>query len=63
MTSAGFAVKVAVTVVFAVMLNAQTVLVLPAQAPAQLVKDEFALGTAVRVMEVLVLNEVPDGVC
>lgn len=57
------AVKVAVTVVFAVMLNVQTVLLLPAQAPDQLVKDEFVLGTAVRVMDVLALNEVPDGVC
>ena len=63
MTSAGFAVKVAVTLVFAVILNAQIALVLLAQAPAQLVKDEFVLGTAVRVMDVLALNKVPGGVC
>lgn len=63
MTSAGFAAKVAVTVVFAAMLNVQTIFVLPVQAPDQLVKDEFALGRAVRVMDVFALNKAPDGVC
>jgi hypothetical protein len=61
--TAGFAVNVAVTLVFAVSMNVHTVLVLPAQGPAQLVNVALALGTAVRVMEVPEAKLVPDGVC
>ena len=59
----GFAVNVAVTVVFATMENVQTALVLPAQTPDQLANVAFALGTAVSVIDVFTLNDVPDGVC
>lgn len=59
----GFAVNVAVTLVFALIVKVQTVFVLPAQAPDQLVNEEFAFGTAVRVMEVPGLKLVPDGDC
>jgi hypothetical protein len=62
--TAGFAVNVAVTLVFAVSINVHTVLVvLPAQAPAQLVNVAFALGTAVSAIEVPEAKLVPDGVC
>jgi hypothetical protein len=60
---AGFAVNVAVTLVFAVSAKVHTVLVLPAHAPAQLVNVAFALGTAVSVIEVPEAKLVPDGVC
>jgi hypothetical protein len=59
----GFAVNVAVTLVFALIAKVQTGFVLPAHAPDQLVKVEFASGTAVRVIEVPELKLVPEGVC
>ena len=62
-TTAGFAVNVAVTLVFAVSANMHTVFVLPAQAPAQLVNVAFAAGTAVSVIDVPEAKLVPDGVC
>ena len=60
---AGFAVNVAVTLVFAVSAKVHTALVLPGQAPAQLVNVAFAPGTAVRVIDVPEAKLVPDGVC
>lgn len=53
--------NVAVTVVFAVIENAQVVLVLPLQAPDHDVNDEFAFGTAVKVMDVFGAKDVPVG--
>ncbi len=61
--TAGFAVNVAVAEVFAVREKLQTVIALPLQTPDQLVNVEFALGTAVSVIEVLALNVVPEGDC
>jgi hypothetical protein len=61
--TAGFAVKVAVTLVFAVSAKVHTVLVLAAQAPAQLVNVAFAAGTAVSVIDVPEAKFVPDGDC
>ena len=61
--TAGIAVNVAVAVVFAVIEKVQTAFVFPAQAPDQLVNVAFTLGIAVSVMDVFVLNDVPDGVC
>jgi hypothetical protein len=59
--TAGGAVNVAVTLVLALSVNAQTGLVLAAHAPAQLVKVAFAPGTAVSVMEVPELKVAPVG--
>jgi hypothetical protein len=59
----GFAEKVAVTLVFALIVKVQTAFVLPAQAPDQFVKLAFEFGTAVRVMGVPGLKLVPEGVC
>ena len=61
--TAGFAMNVAVTLVFAVSAKVHMEFVLPAQAPTQLVKVAFALGTAVRVMDAPEAKLVPDGVC
>lgn len=61
--TAGAPVNVAVTDVFAVMLNVQVVLVLPAQAPDQFVKLAPVFGTAVNVIAVPELNVLPDGLC
>jgi hypothetical protein len=63
MFTTGFAVNVAVTVIFALIGNMQTVLELPAHAPAQLVNVEFAFGRAVNVIDVFALNVAPDGFC
>jgi hypothetical protein len=54
---------VAVTLVLALSVNAQTGLLLPAQAPDQPVNAALALGTAVSVMDVPELKLVPDGDC
>jgi hypothetical protein len=61
--SAGRAVNVVVTLVFALIANVQTGLVLPAHASDQLVIVAFAAGTAVSVMDVPVLKLVPGGDC
>jgi hypothetical protein len=53
--------KVAVAVVFALIANVQTGFVLPAHAPDHPVNAAPALGTAVSVIEVPPLNEVPVG--
>jgi hypothetical protein len=63
-TTAGAPANVAVTEVFAEMLNVHVVLVLPAHAPPlQLVNVAPALGTAVNVIAVPDANEVPVGDC
>lgn len=59
----GFEVNVAVTVVFPVIEKLQVALALPLQAPDHDVNDEFAFGTAVKVIEVSGANEVPEGDC
>jgi hypothetical protein len=62
--TAGPPANVAVTEVFAVMLNVQVVLVLPAHAPPdQLVNVAPEFGTAVSVIAVPDANEVPVGDC
>ncbi len=57
----GKAVNVAVTLVLALSANVQTGLTPDSQAPAQLVKVAFALGTAVSVMDVPGLKLAPVG--
>jgi hypothetical protein len=61
--TAGEAVNVAVTLVLALIANVQTELVLAAHAPDQLVKDAFAAGTAVSVIDVPELKLAPVGDC
>jgi hypothetical protein len=62
--TAGFAVNVAVTLVFAVIANVQTAFVLPGHAPPdQLANVALEFGTAVNVMDVFALNDAPDGAC
>jgi hypothetical protein len=62
--TAGFAAKVAVTLVFATMLKVHTAFVLPEHAPPdQLMNVAFEFGTAVRVRDVFAPNDAPDGAC
>ena len=61
--NAGLAANVAVAVVLPAREKLQVVNALPLHTPDQLVKEEFALGTAVSVMDVLASNVVPGGVC
>ena len=57
------AVNVAVAMVFALIAKVQTGFALPAHGPVQLVNVEFAVGTAVKVMEVPEAKLLPVGVC
>jgi hypothetical protein len=60
----GAAANVAVTVVFAVIVNVHFAAVLPLHAPPDhAVNVAPALGTAVNVIDVPLENEVPVGVC
>jgi hypothetical protein len=61
--TAAAAANVAVTVVFALIANVHVAFVLPAQAPAQLTNVAPLDGTAVNVIEVPLVNDVPLGVC